>query len=137
MAIDFNKFDKMVDQKELKNQMDAAPEFDDVPKGVYVTSIKAMEVKPTKNQDKLMLSVQMQIVETINAPKKQDKRYVFWNRVICGNKNTDKWNDGVAIKGVISWLEKLLDEGDTIEFKNYSQFAEDVLRLLSSLFAKR
>lgn len=131
--MDFNKFDQMVDQKELKKQMDAAPEFDDVPKGKYRAVIDKMEIKPTKAGDKLMFAVQMGIVETIDAPKKQDKRKLFFNRVICGNKSTERWNDGVAIKGVISWVEKLLDEGDTIEFKNYSQFAEEILDIFQDI----
>lgn len=131
--MDFDKFDKMVDNKELKKQMDAAPEYDDVPKGTYMTVIDKMEIKPTKAGDKLMLAVQMGITETIDAPKKQDRRKVFFNRVICGNRTTEKWNDGVAIKGVISWLEKLLDDGDTIEFKNYTQLADEVLDIYQDI----
>lgn len=127
MAVDFSKFDKLVNQKELNAQMNAAPEYDDVPAGSYMTVIDKMEIKSTKAGDKLMFAVQMGITETISAPKKQDKRKIFFNRVICGNKVTERWNDGVAIKGVISWISKLLDEDDTIEFKNYSQFAEEVL----------
>lgn len=133
MGIDFEKFNKMVDNKELKKQMDAAPEYDDVPKGKYLCDIDKMEIKETKSGDKLMFSVQLGIKETIDAPKKQDKRKIFFNRVICGNKTTDKWNDGVAIKGVVSWIEKLLDEGDTLEFKNYSQFAEEVLDIYQDI----
>lgn len=131
--MDFNKFDQMVNKDELKKQMDAAPEFDDVPKGTYMVVIDKMEVKPTKKQDKLMFAVQMGIIETIDAPKKQDKRKVFFNRVICGNKTTENWNDGVAIKGVITWVEKLLDEGDTIEFKNYSQLADEILDIFQDI----
>lgn len=133
MSVDFNQFDKMVDQKELKKQMDAAPEYDDVPKGTYMAVIDKMEVKPTKAGDKLMLAVQMGITETIDAPKKQDKRKIFFNRVICGNKTSERWNDGVAIKGVISWVEKLLAEGDTIQFENYSQFAEEILDIYQDI----
>jgi len=131
--MDFNKFDNMVNKDELKKQMDAAPEFDDVPKGTYMAVIDKMEVKPTKAGDKLMFAVQMGITETLDAPKKQDKRKIFFNRVICGNKTTERWNDGVAIKGVISWIEKLLDEGDSIEFKNYSQFAEEILDIYQDI----
>jgi len=131
--MDFNKFDQMVNKDELKKQMEAAPEFDDVPAGVYMAVIDKMEVKPTKAGDKLMFAVQMGITETLNAPKKQDKRKIFFNRVICGNKTTERWNDGVAIKGVISWIEKLLDEGDPIEFKNYSQFAGEVLDIFQDI----
>lgn len=133
MSVDFNKFDKMIDQKTLKQQMDAAPEYDDVPRGRYRVVIDKMEVKPTKAGDKLMFAVQMGIIETIDAPKKQDKRKLFWNRVICGNKTTERWNDGVAIKGVISWVEKLLDEGDIIEFKNYGQFADEILDIYQDI----
>ena len=131
--MDFDKFDKMVDNKELKKQMDAAPEYDDVPKGVYICDIDKMEIKTTKAGDKLMFAVQLGITETIEAPKKQDKRKLFFNRVICGNKTTERWNDGVAIKGVISWIENLLDEGDTIEFKNYSQFADEILDIYQDI----
>lgn len=131
--MDFDKFDKMIDNKELKKQMEAAPEYDDVPKGTYMAVIDKMEIKPTKAGDKLMLAVQMGITETLEAPKKQDKRKLFFNRVICGNKNTERWNDGVAIKGVISWVEKLLDEGDSLEFKSYSQFAEDILDIYQDI----
>lgn len=131
--MDFNKFDQMVNKDELKKQMEAAPEFDDVPKGTYICNIEKMEVKETKAGDKLMLAVQLGITETVDAPKDQNKRKIFFNRVICGNKNTEKWNDGVAIKGVITWLEKLLDEGDTIEFENYSQFAEEVLDIFQDI----
>ena len=133
MSVEFDKFDKMVDQKALKNQMEAAPEFDDVPKGTYMADIEKMEIKPTKAGDKLMFAVQLGITETIDAPKKQDKRKLFFNRVICGNKTTERWNDGVAIKGVISWIENLLDEDDTIEFKNYSQFADEILDIYQDI----
>lgn len=133
MSVDFSKFDKLVNQKELNAQMNAAPEYDDVPAGVYMAVIDKMEVKSTKAGDKLMFAVQMGITETLNAPKKQDKRKIFFNRVICGNKVTERWNDGVAIKGVISWISKILDEGDTLEFKSYSQFAEEVLDIYQDI----
>ena len=131
--MDFNKFDQMVNNDELKKQMEAAPEYDDVPAGTYMVVIDKMEVKPTKNGDKLMFAVQMGITETLDAPKKQDKRKIFFNRVICGNKTTEKWNDGVAIKGVMTWIEKILDDGDSIEFKSYSQFADEVLDIYQDI----
>ena len=87
-------------------------------------------LKKKTRQDKALVD---EITETIDAPKKQDKRKIFFNRKICGNKTTEKWNDGVAIKGVISWIEKILDEGDTIAFENYSQFAEEVLDIYQDI----
>lgn len=132
MAIDFSKFDKLVNQEEIQKQMDAAPEYDEVPAGTYITQIKAMEIKPTKKGDKLLFSVQMQIKETIEAPKKQDKRYIFFNRVISGNKSTDKWNDGVAIKGVLTWVNELIGD-DELEFESYSKLAEDILDVFQDI----
>ncbi len=131
--MNFDKFDQMVNKDDLKKQMEAAPEYDDVPAGTYMAVIDKMEIKETKNHDKLMLAVQMGITETLNAPKKQDKRKIFFNRVICGNKTSERWNDGIAIKGVISWIEKLLDEGDTIEFKSYGQLADEVLDIYQDI----
>jgi len=132
MAVDFSKFDKMVNQDEIQKQMDTAQDFDDVPAGTYLCEIKNMEVKLTKAGDKVLFSVQMQIINTIDAPKKQDKRYIFFNRIISGNKSTEKWNDGVAIKGIISWVNELTGDED-LEFKNYTQFAEDILDIFQDL----
>lgn len=131
--MDFSKFDSMVNKDEIQKQINAALEFDDVPKGTYMADIEKMEVKETKDGKGLIFAVQMGITETIDAPKKQDNRKIFFNRKICGNKTTEKWNDGVAIKGVISWIEKILDEGDTIAFENYSQFAEEVLDIYQDI----
>ena len=134
MSVDFAKFDKLVNQKDIKAQMDVAPEYDDVPEGSYRCSIEKMEIKPTKAGDKLMFAIQLKIKETLNAPKKQDKRYIFWNRVICGNTSKENWNDGIAIKGVISWVNKLLPEGDEgLAFESYAQFAEEILDIYQDI----
>ena len=135
MSVDFSKFDSLVNQKELNEQIKNAEDvsFDEVPACKYTVQIEKMEVKLTKAQDKLMFAVQMKIINTIDAPKKQDGRWIFFNRVICGNNATEKWNDGRAIKGVITWIEKLLEDGDTIEFKNYTQFADEVLDIYQDI----
>lgn len=141
MGIDFSKFDNMVDEKELQEQVANAKEqeFDDVLKGEYICSIEKMEVKLTKAGDKLMFSVQMKIKETIkNAKgKKEDGRWIFFNRIICGNKQKVKdgqvtWNDGIAIKGVMTWLKKL-ESGFEIEFKGYQDFADLVLDIYQDM----
>jgi hypothetical protein len=127
--MDFSKFDEMVDSKALKEQMDAAPEYDEVPAGRYVCSIEAMEVKETKAQDKLMFSLQCKITEN-KGGKGQVGRWIFFNRVICGNKTSEKWNDGIAIKGICSFVNEILgvEEGaeDALVFTKYTQFADDI-----------
>jgi hypothetical protein len=126
MAVDFSKFDEAVNSDELKKEINEAPEqqFDEVPAGRYIIAIESMEVKPTKKGDKLMFAVGARIKETVEAAKKQDNRCIFFNRVISGNRTTDKWNDGRAIKGVLTWLSELVDR--EVEFVSYSQFAAEV-----------
>ena len=132
MSVDFKKFDELVDQKKLKEELKNADvaSFDDVPEGEYIVGIENMEVKPTKNGDKLMFSVACKIKETIDAPNKQNNRWIFFNRVIFGNKTTDRWNDGVAIKGILTWLKEFTDD---IEFNSYSQFASDIEELFEDI----
>ena len=131
MSVDFSKFDSMVNQEQLKADMDKAPQNDEVPAGRYIVSIETMEVKPTKAGDKLLFAVGCKIKETVDAPKKQDNRWVFFNRTICGNKNTEKWNDGRAIKGVLTWLEELT--GEEVEFTSYAKLADDVTDLYQDI----
>lgn len=126
MAVDFSKFDEAVNSDELKKEINEAPEqeFDEVPAGRYIVAIESMEVKPTKKGDKLMFAVGARIKETVDAAKKQDNRCIFFNRVISGNRSTEKWNDGRAIKGVLTWLSEIVDHD--VEFKSYSKFAAEV-----------
>lgn len=135
MAVDFSKFDAMMDQ-DLQEQVKNAKEYTDVPNGDYIVSLDSMEIKLTKDGKKLMFAVQCTIKETSDGtPTDQKGRKIFFNRVISGNKNTEKWNDGRAIKSVLTWLDKL--ETETIpEFINYSDFAELVLDMFQEVQGK-
>lgn len=129
MAIDFSAFDNNVDTEQLAQDVANAPaqEFDEVPDGTYIVGFEAMEIKLTKAGDKLMFAVQCKIKEG-----DQKGRMIFFNRVISGNKNTENWNDGRAIKSVITWLEKL--ETETVpEFFNYQDFADCVLDIFQEV----
>lgn len=129
MSIDFSAFDNNVDTEQLAQDVANAPaqEFDEVPNGTYIVGFEAMEIKLTKAGDKLMFAVQCKIKEG-----DQKGRMIFFNRVISGNKNTEKWNDGRAIKSVITWLEKL--ETETVpEFFNYQDFADCVLDIFQEV----
>lgn len=129
MAIDFSAFDNNVDTEQLAQDVANAPaqEFDEVPNGTYIVGFEAMEIKLTKAGDKLMFAVQCKIKEG-----DQKGKMIFFNRVISGNKNTEKWNDGRAIKSVITWLKKL--ETETVpEFFNYQDFADCVLDIFQEV----
>lgn len=131
MAVDFSKFDQMMDpslQEDVKN----AKEFADVPDGDYIVGIDKMEVKLTKAKDKLMFACQLSIKENSDGSKcTQAGRKIFFNRVISGNKTTENWNDGRAIKSVITWISKM--GFDDLTFVNYSDFAEQVLDIFQDV----
>lgn len=131
MAVDFSKFDQKVDLRELQKEVHDAPEsnFADVPDGDYEVSFDSMEIKETKAGDKLMFAVQCSILDG-----DQKGRKIFFNRVISGN-SSPKWTDGMAIKSVCTWLDKL--ETETMpEFFNYGDFADCVLDIFQEVQGK-
>lgn len=135
MAVDFSAFDAKMDPN-LQDDVKNAKEHEDVPNGDYIVSVDKMEVKTTKAGDKLMFAVQMSIKENSDGSKSNQKgRKIFFNRVISGNRVSESWNDGKAIKSVITWLDKL--GTDLIpEFVNYSDFAELVLDIFQEIQGK-
>lgn len=132
MAVDFSAFDNKVDLQALQEEVKEADlsAFEDVPDGTYIVSIEKMEIKETKAKDKLMFAVQCKIKEG-----QHKGRLLFFNRVIYGNRTSEKWNDGKAIKSVCSWLDKL--ETETVpEFYNYADFADMVLDIFQEVQGK-
>lgn len=123
--VDFKEFDEKVDLSVLQKEIEASDDggFTDVPDGSYIVSIEKMELTVTKAEKKPMFAVQCKIAEGA-----QKGRMIFFNRVVGGNKNTDRWNDGKAIRSVITWINKLLaEEDEPVDFVNYSDFAEQIL----------
>lgn len=136
MSIDFSAFDNKVDLEGLQKEVQEAPsnDFQDVPDGKYIVGIEKMEIKLTKANDKLMFAVQCKIKEDLQG-NGQENRMIFFNRVISGNKVSENWNDGRAIKSVITWLEKL--ETEVVpEFINYADFADCVLDIFQEIQGK-
>jgi Protein of unknown function (DUF669). len=129
MAVDFSAFDEKVDLTALQQDVETAKtdEFEDVPKGTYIVGIEKMELTLTKEEKKPMFAAQCKIKEG-----DQKGRMIFFNRVVGGNKNSDKWNDGKAIKSVIGWL-KNLETATVPEFYNYSDFAECILDIFQEV----
>lgn len=129
--VDFSAFDNKVDLAALQKEVEEAKnsDFGDVPDGKYIVSIEKMEIKLTKAQDKLMFAVQCKIKEG-----EQKNRMIFFNRVISGNKNSENWNDGRAIKSVCTWVNELLGEDEEpVVFVNYQDFADQILDVFQSI----
>lgn len=124
--MDFTKFDSMINEAELKKQLEEAknnaPQTNkEVPAGNYTVKIEKMEVGATKD-GRPMFKVQCRILEG-----EFKKWCIFLNRVIYGTKN-----DANMISSVIGWLQKL-EPSMTVEFKNYSQFADLVLDIFEEV----
>lgn len=133
MAVDFSTLDENMDLDGLQKEIQLAKvgEFEDVPDGDYIVTIEKMELTLTKETNRLMFAVQCKVSVDLQG-KGNEGRLIFLNRVIGGNKNSDKWNDGKSIKSVITWLEKL--ETETVpEFFNYSDFANVVLNIFQEV----
>lgn len=128
MAVDFSAFDAAVDNEALQRDVANAQvnDFEDVPDGTYIVSIEKMELTLTKETNKPMFAVQCKIKEG-----QYKGRMIFFNRVVGGN-SSPKWTDGMAIKSVITWLEKLGTE-TVPEFFNYQDFADCVLDIFQEV----
>ena len=124
--MDFTKFDSMINEAELSKQLEEAknnaPQTNkEVPAGNYTVKVEKMEVGTTKD-GRPMFKVQCRILEG-----EFKKWCVFMNRVLYGTKN-----DATMISSVIGWLQKL-EPSMTVEFKNYSQFADLVLDIFEEV----
>ena len=140
--MDFTKFDSMINEAELSKQLEEAknnaPQGDglETPAGSYVAKIEKMEIGATKD-GRPMFKVQLRVIEAGENAKddvveylshfKNKKPCLFMNRVIYGTKN-----DANMIQSVIGWLQKL-EPSVTVEFKNYSQFADLVLDIFEEV----
>ena len=131
MAVDYSKFNAEVDvkalQEDVKNAKDS--DFEAVPDGEYIVSVENMEIRPTKKGDRLMFAVKMKVLEGDCKD-----RLVFFNKVISGF-TSGKYTSAQAIKGVITWLEKL--NTDIVpEFIDYEDFANCVLDIFQEIQGK-
>ena len=135
--MDFSKFDNNIDTKAIEEAKANPPQGDfDTPAGNYVVRIEKMELKATKD-GRPMFSVMMRVVEAGEEATeavteylshfKNKKPCIFMNRVIYGTKN-----DANMIASVLGWLDKLETETKA-EFKNYSQFADNVLDIFEEV----
>ena len=136
--MDFSKFDNVnFDTKAIEEARVNPPQSDfEAPKGNYIARVEKMELGATKD-GRPMFKLQLRVVEageeaTAEVTEylshfKNKKPCIFMNRVIYGTKN-----DSNMIASVLGWLDKLETETKA-EFKNYSQFAENILDIFEEV----
>lgn len=114
MALDFSKFDKMVDIEGLKNDIREAEEngglgnFEEVPHGTYEVKVEKMELKESKKGDP-MVSI--------------------WFKILNGNfKNSIIFMNQVITRGfqvhIVDELLRSMDSGINIGFVSYQEYAQ-------------
>ena len=118
MAIDFSKYDKMVDleglQADVKEAMENGGDFKEVPHDTYEVQVEKLELGMSKS-DKPMIKI--------------------WYKILDGDyKNSKIFHNQLVDTGQkIHIAKQLLDsfsEGDRpIEFETYQQYAEDIEEL--------
>ena len=131
--MDFSKFDKMVDTKDLQKDIQNAAEnggnFKEVPAGTYEVKVEKMEMVETGENSKKpgmpMVSIWFKI---LNGDYKNS--IIFYNKVIMGTKD-----DGFMIHSNNELLRQL--ESDmVVEFNSYSQYAQLLLDIHEAIDGK-
>lgn len=118
MAIDFSKYDKMVDldglKTDVKEAMENGGDFKEVPHDTYEVQVEKLELGMSKSE-KPMIKI--------------------WYKILDGDyKNSKIFHNQLVDTGQkIHIAKQLLDsfsEGDRpIEFETYQQYAEDIENL--------
>lgn len=118
MAIDFSKYDKMVDldglKTDVKEAMENGGDFKEVPHDAYEVQVEKLELGMSKSE-KPMIKI--------------------WYKILDGDyKNSKIFHNQLVDTGQkIHIAKQLLDsfsEGDKpIEFETYQQYAEDIENL--------
>lgn len=109
----FAKFNQEMDKDLIQQEINeaSANSFEDVPVGKYEVAVTRLEVKPTKNGDKVMLTCTFKILDG-----QYKGRLIFFNQVIMS---------GFQIHMANQFLRSL-DTGEEIEFKDYDQYSDMV-----------
>lgn len=116
MAVDYSKFDKMMDVEGLKKDVVEAKEnsgnFKEATPGVYEVSIEKMELVESKTSGNPMVSIWFKILE---GEFKNTR--IFMNQVVTS---------GLQIHIMNNFLKSLGTEID-VEFENFVQYGNMIL----------
>lgn len=130
MAIDFSKFDKMVDVEGLKEDLRNAEangggDYVEVPKGTYEVKVASMELGETgensKNPGSPMVKIRFKVLS--GEYKGQS---IFMNQVVT---------QGFQIHLVDEFLRSL-DSGVEIVFESFSQYAQMLMDVAEAIDGK-
>lgn len=104
----------------VRDQIRAQDTYKEVPDGFYRGYLKRMEVKLSKS-GKMMFSAGIRITESQDGSTEYAGSWVWFNRVLSGNRNSAKWDDGKAMQSVIRWIFDAT--GISLEYDSIDRFA--------------
>ena len=113
--IDFTKYDKQIDKKELEEQMRQASDslITEYPDGEYEVALDQMEIKETRT-GKLMVAIRWTIAEG-----KYTNRKMFQNQIVSGTTN-----NGLMIHRIMEIFRAMGVEEEECKFTNYTALNE-------------
>lgn len=118
---------KAINEKIASNFVYLDDSTSEIEGGNYICNILSLKLKKTKTS-KIMFTITYKIIKSEN--NKYIGRIIYFNRVIVGNKSTEKWNDGKALKSIIEYLFTL---GYSIIFNGYEEFNNDLSVIFEEL----
>lgn len=126
MAVDYSKFDKMVDTEGLKHDYEEAAknggsgDYKEVPHGTYEVSVDKMELTESKKGDP-MVSIWFKILSGEYANSR-----LFFNQVVL---------KGFQIH-IVNQLLRSMDSGIDIDFENYTKYAQMLMDVHEAIDGK-
>lgn len=126
MAVDYSKFDRMVDTEGLKHDYEEAAknggsgEYKEVPHGTYEVKVDKME---------------------LTESKKGDPMVSIWFRILGGDyENSILFFNQVVTKGfqihIVNQLLRDMDSGIGIDFKSFSQYGQMLMDVHEAIDGK-
>ena len=129
MGYDFSQFKSAVDTEAVKKAQKEQGQYENVPKGKYVCSLEKMELTITKQEPKRpMFTMSMKVKEG-----EYKGRLLFFNRVLLGNRKTERWGDAQAIASVVTILEKFGTQTVPEFTGDYEEFADCIADIYEEL----
>ena len=114
----FERFNQQIDTQKLNADAKEVKEFKEVPHGEYNVAITKMEVKPTKDEQKLLLAIQLKVNDG-----EYKNGFIFYNQVITTSFGLHNANEFL----------RTLDSGVEIDFKDFKQYNNLVLDIFEKI----
>ena len=116
---DFSKFDSLFNTKELREEMNNLPDFEELGDGKYIVKLENLELKESSNGNPMVTST-FEVTEGENKGRK-----IFYNQVVT---------KAFQLKLLNKFLQSMIDDEEmeeSIKFESYAQYGEMLTNLIN------